>query len=181
MQILAIPGSLRSGSYNGALLRAAQQLAPEQVQVVLADLREIPFYDGDLEAASGLPEPVLAFKRAIAQADGLLIATPEYNGGYPGLLKNAIDWATRPHGESAVFANKPVGLLGASPGRQGTVSAQTAWLPIFRNLSMQYFSASTLYVGGAHALFNEEGELTDEPTQQRLAKYLQAFSVFASQ
>ena len=120
MQVLGIAGSLRSASYNRALLRAARELAPAGAEIVDFDLRELPFYDGDVEAA-GDPEAVAAFKDAIRAADALLIATPEYNHGLPGVLKNAIDWASRP-ALASPLAGKPVAIMGASTGRGGTRS-----------------------------------------------------------
>lgn len=121
-RVLAIPGSLRSASYNRALVRAARELAPAGMGVEVFELHEIPPYDGDVEAA-GDPGPVAALKDAIRRADGLLIATPEYNRGVPGVLKNAIDWASRPPLASPL-ARKPVAVMGASTGMGGTARAQ---------------------------------------------------------
>lgn len=121
--IVAISGSYRAASFNHALLRAAAAQAPGGVSITIHDIRDLPFYDGDLEAA-GDPVQVEALKGAIADADAVLIATPEYNGGVPGGLKNALDWASRRHPNS-VLAGKPVAVIGATPGRGGTVSAQT--------------------------------------------------------
>src|SRR3954451_232671 len=127
MKLLGIAGSLRKGSYNRGLLRAARELLPEGVELVEFDIRSLPFYDGDVETA-GDPEPVVALKDAIRDADALLIATPEYNRGVPGGLKNAVDWASRPPLGSPLAgrppAEKPVALLGAPPGRGGTALAQ---------------------------------------------------------
>src|SRR5690606_28963397 len=123
--VCGIAGSLRQGSYNRALLRAAQELAPPGMEIrVFERLREVPPYDADLEAM-GDPEPVRALKQAIAEADALLIATPEYNHGVPGVLKNAIDWASRPP-RSSVLSGKPTAIFGASPGVTGTARAQAA-------------------------------------------------------
>src|SRR3954453_2267437 len=122
MKLLGIAGSLRKGSYNRGLLRAARELLPEGVELVEFDIRDLPFYDGDVETA-GDPEPVVALKDAIREADALLIATPEYNRGVPGGLKNAVDWASRPPLGSPL-AGKPVALMGASTGRGGTALAQ---------------------------------------------------------
>src|SRR5205814_8833807 len=117
-----IAGSLRTGSYNRALLRAAQELAPAGLELLTFDLAPIPLYDGDVEA-QGDPEPVGALKTAIRDADALLIVTPEYNYGVPGVLKNAIDWASRPPGQSPLNG-KPAALMGATPGMTGTARAQ---------------------------------------------------------
>ena len=122
MKLLGIAGSLRKGSYNRGLLRAARELMPEGVELVEFDIRDLPFYDGDVETA-GDPEPVVALKDAIREADALLIATPEYNRGVPGGLKNAVDWASRPPLGSPL-AGKPVALMGATTGRGGTALAQ---------------------------------------------------------
>lgn len=122
VRVLGIPGSLRSESYNRALLRTAQELAPSRVEIATFDLHEIPPYDADVEA-EGDPEPVVALKESIQQADALLIASPEYNRGAPGVLKNAIDWASRPPLASPL-AGKPVALMGATTGMSGTKNAQ---------------------------------------------------------
>ena len=122
LTFLGIAGSLRRGSYNRGLIRAAIELAPAGTRVVRFDLIDLPFYNGDVEAA-GDPAPVAAFKRAIAAADALLIATPEYNHCVPGVLKNAVDWASRP-ARASVLTGKPVAIMGASTGRGGTARAQ---------------------------------------------------------
>ena len=123
VHILGFAGSLRQDSYNRALLRAARELAPEGMIVDVFDLAPIPLYNADVEA-QGDPDPVAAFKRAIQQADAVLIATPEYNHGVPGVTKNAIDWASRPP-RNAVLSGKPVGIMGASPGITGTARGQS--------------------------------------------------------
>ncbi|HWK41182.1 MAG TPA: NAD(P)H-dependent oxidoreductase, partial [Croceibacterium sp.] len=123
LRILGIAGSLRAGSLNRALLRAAADLAPAGVTIERFDLMQVPLYNGDVEEA-GDPPGVAAFKQAIAAADGVLIATPEYNHGVPGVMKNAIDWASRPP-RGAPLGGKPVGLIGASPGMTGTARGQS--------------------------------------------------------
>ena len=122
LTFLGIAGSLRRGSYNRGLIRAAIELAPAGARVIPYDLIDLPLYNGDVEA-EGDPEPVAAFKREIAAADALLIATPEYNHCVPGVLKNAIDWASRP-ARASVLTGKPVAIMGASTGRGGTARAQ---------------------------------------------------------
>ena len=123
MRILAISGSLRQGSYNTALARAAAEVAPAGVEVHVYDgLASLPPYDPDVDAA-GAPEAVQELRRAITEADGLLVVTPEYNGSIPGVLKNAVDWASRPHREAALWG-KTVAVAGASPGAYGALWAQ---------------------------------------------------------
>ena len=135
MKILGISGSLRKGSYNTALLKAAVGLMPEGVQLEAASIHGIPLYDGDLEAAQGSPPAVHALKDRILQAQGLLLVTPEYNNSLPGAFKNAIDWLSRPSADiPKVFGDRPVGVIGASPGGFGTILAQNAWLPVLRTL-----------------------------------------------
>src|SRR5882672_4988864 len=122
LSVLGIAGSLRAASFNRSLLRAAQELAPAGMTITAFDLAPIPLYNADVEA-TGDPEPVAALKSAIRQADALLIATPEYNFGVPGVLKNAIDWASRPPRGSAM-QGKPVAIMGATPGGWGTARSQ---------------------------------------------------------
>lgn len=121
-QILALAGSYRSGSYNQTLIATARELAPAGVDITDFDLRTVPHYDGDLEAA-GDPEPVRALKDSVRSADALLVVTPEYNSGMPGVLKNGIDWSSRMY-PNAPLANKLVAVIGATPGRSGTKYAQ---------------------------------------------------------
>src|SRR5262245_30816970 len=123
-KIVGISGALRQGSYNAALLRGAVDLAPAGLVIEIASIRGIPLYDGDLEAADGIPEPVRMLKDLIAAADGLLLVTPEYNNSVPGVFKNAIDWLSRPPKDiPRVFGGKPVALMGATPGSGGTALA----------------------------------------------------------
>src|SRR6185312_12924198 len=123
LHVLGFAGSLQQGSYNRALLEAARELAPAHLIIEIFDLAPIPLYNGDLEA-QGDPAPVAAFKNAIRRADGVLMVTPEYNHGVPGVMKNAIDWASRPP-RKAVLNAKPVGLMGASPGITGSARGQS--------------------------------------------------------
>jgi chromate reductase len=125
LRVLGIAGSLRKESYNRALLRAAIELAPPELEIrPFERLGELPLFDADLEARE-VPEAVEALKAAMREADGILIATPEYNHSIPGVLKNAIDWASRPAGRAA-YDGKPVGIMGVTPGRGATIRAQAA-------------------------------------------------------
>jgi NAD(P)H-dependent FMN reductase len=175
-KILGIPGSLRKASLNAALLRAAGELAPAGTELELASLAGIPLYDGDLEAERGIPEPVARLKERIAASDGLLLASPEYNGSMPGVLKNAIDWLSRPPRDiPRVFGDRPVALLGATPGTGGTRLAQSAWLPVLRTLGARLWSGKQLNVAGAAQVFDAEGRLTDEKIQKLLAELMAGF------
>src|SRR5438477_565463 len=149
--IVGLSGSLRSGSFNTALLRAATESMPAGARLELGSIKGIPLYDADVEAASGVPDVVAALKERIVAADGLLLVTPEYNNSIPGVFKNAIDWLSRPPADiPRVFGGRPVAVIGASPGGSGTVQAQTAWLPVVRALGLQPWFGTPLYVSGAH-------------------------------
>ena len=175
--IVGLGGSLRAASLNAGLLRAAAELVPAGTTLAAHRIAGIPLYDGDAEAAHGLPPRVTELKDAIAAADGLLIATPEYNGSIPGVLKNAIDWLSRPTDDIArVFGGKPVALIGASPGGFGTVLAQEAWLPVLRKLGAAPWFGKQLTVARAGALFDDEGALTDPGTRDRLRDLLAGFA-----
>ncbi len=175
--ILGIAGSLRRASYNAALLRAAAELAPDGVAVELESVRGIPLYDADVEADSGIPARVVELKERIAAADGLLLVTPEYNNSMPGVFKNAIDWLSRPPKDIArVFGDRPVALLGATPGRGGTRLAQEAWLPVLRTLGTRPWFGQQLYVAGAGDAFDSNGALVDPTIRKLLSSYIQGFS-----
>jgi NAD(P)H-dependent FMN reductase len=178
-RIIGIAGSLRTGSYNAALLRAAKELAPAGVEVEIASIAGIPLYDGDLESERGIPEPVGQLKDRIAAADGLLLVTPEYNNSIPGVLKNAIDWLTRPAKDiPRVFGDKPVAIMGATPGMGGTRLAQTAWLPVLRTLGTRAWFGKQLYVAGAAQVFDPAGRLVDERTRTLLSELIAGFAAF---
>jgi chromate reductase, NAD(P)H dehydrogenase (quinone) len=168
MRLLGIAGSLREGSYNRGLLRAARELFPEGVELDELDLRSLPFYDGDLEAA-GDPEPVVALKEAIRTADALLIATPEYNRGVPGGLKNAVDWASRPPLGSPL-AGKHVALMGASTGRGGTALAQQQLREALEFPRAVVLDEPQVLVPEAYLRFDERGELVDEGVRAEIAE-----------
>jgi chromate reductase len=177
--IIGIAGSLRKASFNASLLRAAAGLAPAGTQVEVATIAGIPLYDGDLEAEQGIPEAVTALKDRIAAADGLILVSPEYNNSIPGVMKNAIDWLSRPGKDIArVFGDKPVALMGATPGMGGTRFAQTAWLPVLRTLGTRAWSGKQLYVSGAGKVFDTEGQLIDEKVKQLLTDFMAGFATF---
>jgi chromate reductase len=172
MKILGIAGSLRAGSHNRALLRAARELAPAGVELTELDLRDLPLYDGDLEAA-GDPGPVTALKHAIREADALLIATPEYNRGIPGVLKNAVDWASRPPLASPL-AGKPVAIMGASTGLGGTAKAQQQLREALEFPGAVVLDEPRVLVREAFLRFDERGELADDETLAEIAELLEA-------
>ncbi len=178
-KILGISGSLRSKSFNTALLRVAAELTPADCEIEVGSIKGIPLYDGDLESAEGAPPVVTALRERLLATDALLLATPEYNGSLPGVLKNAIDWLSRPaQDKRRPFSGRAVGMMGATPGRMGTVFSQTAWLQVFRSLGMRPWFGKTVYVGGASRLFDDAGNLTDEPTRERVRDYLEGFADF---
>jgi chromate reductase len=170
MRVLGIAGSLRAGSYNRALLRAARELAPAGIEIAEHDIRDLPFYDGDVEAA-GDPAPVTELKDAVRAADALLIATPEYNRGIPGALKNAIDWASRPPLASPL-AGKPVAIMGASTGRGGTARAQEQLRTALEYSRAAVLAQPAVLVPEAFLLFDEDGRLVDEETRAAVAELL---------
>ena len=179
-RLVGIAGSLRQGSYNAALLRAAVDVMPAGTELAVATIRGIPLYDGDLEASHGIPPEVAALKDAIAAADGLLLVTPEYNNSIPGVFKNAIDWLSRPAADiPRVFGNKPVALIGASPGGFGTLLSQNAWLPVLRTLRAQFWSEGRLTVSRAGGVFGADGTLADAAIRAQLAAFMHGFAAFA--
>ena len=177
--IIGIAGSLRTASYNAALLRAAAELAPSGCRIEIASIRGIPLYDGDVEASDGVPPAVTELKGRIASADGLLLVTPEYNNSLPGVFKNAIDWLSRPPDDiDRVFGNRPVGIMGATPGMGGTRLSQTAWLPVVRALGMSPWFGETLFISNASQVFDKTGALVDEKVKRRLTTYMTGFAAF---
>lgn len=176
LRIVGLSGSLRRGSFNGHLLRAAAKLAPVGMEIAVGTIRGIPLYDGDVEASEGVPPLVAAMKDEIAAADGLFLVTPEYNNSIPGVFKNAIDWLTRPASDiPRVFGGKPVAFIGASPGGFGTILSQDAWLPVLRTLGTQPWFGGRLMVSRAHKVFDEAGAILDPAIEAQLKAYVAGF------
>jgi len=172
LRVLGIAGSLRAGSLNRALLRAAQELAPEGMEIRAFDIAPIPLYNADVEA-KGDPEPVAALKAAIREADALLVVTPEYNYGIPGVLKNAVDWASRPS-DKTPLKGKPAAIMGATPGQGGTIRAQLQLRQAFVFTQTLALLQPEVLVTKAHEKFDKDGRLTDEPTRGFVKKQLEA-------
>ena len=180
IKLLAISGSLRAQSYNTALLRAAQSLAGDGCILDAATLHGIPLYDGDAEQRDGLPAAVVELKERIVASDGVLLVTPEYNNGVPGVFKNGIDWLSRPtSGIPQLFGGKPFALIGASPGGFGTILSQNHWLPVLKTLGVDLWAGSRLYVSRAGQAFDANGALVDDKVRAQLAEFVRGFAGFA--
>ena len=175
MNILAISGALRKGSTNTALLRAVQALAPAGMTVEIATLHGIPLYDGDDEAATGKPASVTALDQRIRAADGIIIATPEYNFSIPGVLKNATDWLSR---KADPFNFKRTGIMGASGGNVGTARVQYHLRQNLQALGAIVMPRPEVFVARSAEKFDGDGKLIDEPTRQTLEKWLAAFHIW---
>lgn len=169
MKILGIAGSLRQNSYNRIALRAAQALLPEGVTLEVFDLAGIPLFNEELEANP--PQRVVAFRAAIQAADAILFATPEYNYSIPGVLKNAIDWGSRPYGKSA-WEGKPAATIGATPGAMGTSRAQHELRQLLVFLNMHTANRPEVLIGAAYKAFDAEGKLVDETAAKLLKELL---------
>ena len=175
LKILGIAGSLRRGSFNAAALRAAQELAPAGMTIDIFDIASIPLYDEDVKV-QGFPSAVADLRARIKAADGLLLATPEYNYSTSGVLKNAIDWASRPPEQP--FDGKPIALMGASGGALGTARAQYHLRQMFIFLNAHLLNRPEVMIGGATSKFDAEGKLTDQATRDLLGTMLTAFKVW---
>jgi NAD(P)H-dependent FMN reductase len=177
-KVLGISGSLRRGSHNSALLRAATALMPEGATLEVATIRGIPLYDADIEA-QGIPAAVAQLKEAVVAADGVLLVTPEYNNSIPGVFKNTIDWLSRPAADARrVFGGRRFALIGASPGPWGTTLSQSAWLPVLRTLGVQLWTGGRLMVARAGNVFDESGALKDAAIEEQLKQFLVGYVTF---
>lgn len=174
LQVVAFAGSLRRGSFNRALLNAARELAPERMTIAAIEIGQLPFYNADVEA-EGDPGVVAEFKKAIRLADGLIIATPEYNDGIPGLLTNAIDWGSRLPG-NAPLTGKPVALMGASPSQVGTARAQLHLRQLLGHVRARVLPPPELLIAGAHERFDAGLRLTHDGSRRVLAALLERFA-----
>jgi chromate reductase len=174
LHLVGFAGSLRRDSYNRALLAAAQQLAPAGMTIGVVEIGGLPFYNADVEK-EGDPPAVAEFKAALQQADGILIATPEHNGGLPGVLVNAIDWASRLPGRSPL-TGKPVAMMGASPGQIGTARAQLHLRQILDHVHARVLPPPELLLARAHLMFDAQRRLTDETARTVLATLLERFA-----
>lgn len=177
IHVLGISGSLRKNSNNSGLLRAAGELLPENMSLEIFDISEVPLYNNDLLLVEGLPPAVQQLKASIAAADALLIATPEYNSSIPGVLKNAIDWASRPPNESPL-AGKPLAIMGAG-GVLGTSRAQYHLRQIAGGLNMLAMNKPEVMIQRAWDKFDQEGNLTDEASRKQVKDLLVALREWA--
>ncbi|HJZ47399.1 MAG TPA: NADPH-dependent FMN reductase [Roseiflexaceae bacterium] len=175
MHVLGISGSLRKASWNSGLLRAAGELLPEGMSLEIVDLRDIPLYNQDHDGPNA-PEAVIQLKQRIRAADALLIATPEYNGSMPGVLKNAIDWVSRPANDSP-FSGKPLAIMGAG-GISGTIRAQLALRQVAASINTFPLNRPQIQITRAWEKFDAEGNLTDEQSRQEIRAQLEALAAW---
>ncbi len=175
-KIVALSGSLRKESYNTKLLHYSCSKLNGLCAYEIVSIKNIPLYNADDEATTGIPEPVTKLKNIMAASDAFLIAAPEYNNSIPGVLKNAIDWLTRPPNDIAkVFYGKYIGVIGATPGGFGTINSQTAFLPIIRYLKLKPFYQRSLYLSNAHELFDDNDKIIDAEIAENVAEYARLF------
>lgn len=171
---MGIVGSLRKGSINRMLMEAARQYAPAGMTIEIAEIGGVPLYNQDNETAD-FPKEAQELKDKIRTADGVLIATPEYNRSVPGILKNVIDWTSRPRGDGT-WVGKPVAVMGVTGGTIGAALAQTHLKQILLHLDARVLGQPEFYLGGAKDKFDAEGKLVDEPTKERLVKLLETLA-----
>jgi chromate reductase len=177
IRLLGFAGSLREKSLNRALLRAAARECPDGAELETFDLRGIPVYDEDLRE-SGPPPQVTLLKERIAAADGVLICTPEYNNSVPGVVKNAVDWVSRPP-DSSPWSGKPIGLMGATDGPWGTVRSQQHLRLAFVSTGSLVMVRPQVYLPHAHLLLGEDGDYADEATLRRVRQFMLGFARWA--
>ena len=179
--IIGLCGSLRRGSFNQMLLRSVVEMAPPGTTIASESIREIPLYDADVEEEKGMPPAVQRLKDRISQADGLLLVTPEYNNSIPGVLKNAIDWLSRPADDiPRVFRGRPVAIIGATIGSGGTALSQAAWLPVVRFLGMRPWFERGVLISDAGRVFDVDGRIADPGTRLGVRTFVEGFATFAS-
>ena len=179
--ILGLSGSLRRGSFNAMLLRAAAEMAPAGTTIEIGSIEGIPLYNQDVED-QGIPAAVQALKERVIATDGLLLVSPEYNNSIPGVMKNAIDWLSRPPTDvPKVFRNRPVGVIGATPGAGGTMLAQIAWLAVLRTLGTAPWFGARVQAAKARDLFDANGRLTDETVLGQLQTFVTGFAKYVDE
>jgi len=177
INVLAIAGSLRRGSWNRRLLEAAQELAPAGMRIDIADIADVPLYDGDRDTDDTRPQAVGSLKQQVALSDGLLIATPEYNHSVPGVLQNAIDWISRPAMRSPL-AGKPAAIIGSSPGALGATRAQQHLKLVLMATLAQVLPHPGVSIGMVAEKFDTSGKLVHEPTRQFVTGFLAEFDAW---
>jgi len=154
---------------------------PRGSELRIETIDGIPLYNGDVETNEGIPQRVADLKKAVAGADGVLLATPEYNNSIPGVFKNAVDWLSRPPSDvKSVFGGKAVAIMGASPGGFGTVLSQNAWLPVLRTLGTNPWFGGRMMVSRAASVFDESGKMTDEAIRKQLLEFLKGFTEYCA-
>jgi NAD(P)H-dependent FMN reductase len=179
--ILGVSGSLRRGSFNTMLLRAAAEMAPAGTTIEIGSIEGIPLYNQDVED-QGIPPAVQALKERVIATDGLLLVSPEYNNSIPGVMKNAIDWLSRPPKDvPRMFRDRPVGVIGATPGAGGTTLAQIAWLAVLRTLGTAPWFGARVGAARARDLFDAEGRLVDETVRGQLQTFVNGFAKYVDE
>jgi chromate reductase len=171
MKIIGISGSLRHNSYNTALLRAAQGLMPDEAELEIVEIKDLPLYNEDLEA--NLPAAVVAFKEQVKTAEAIIFASPEYNYSFSGVLKNALDWASRPYGQNS-FDNKPALIVGASMGNIATARMQYQLRQVLVGLNVQTLNHPEVLIGSVQNKISADGQITDDDTGAKLKEALTA-------
>jgi NAD(P)H-dependent FMN reductase len=180
--IVGLSGSLRRGSFNTMLLRAAADMAPAGTTIAIDSIEGIPLYNGDVEILDGIPPAVQQLKDRIIAADGLLLVSPEYNGSMPGVMKNAIDWLSRPPTDiPKVFRERPVGLIGATPGLGGTSLAQIGWLAVLRTLGTAPWFGARVTLARARDVFDADGRIVDETVLGQLQTFVNGFAKYVEE